>query len=163
MTDIAASPATIRAVAAALGRARLYDDKLGNADEGRIAAWAEVVDQYDIDQSDLLAGVTAYYSTNPGGRVMQVADLVRHARAIRCERDERTSLPEIEPRRPAEHFPGDAKAAKDPADYPKGWTAEQRSSAYWYAINMRAVPHSTAGWVAIAKQLAAAKAKREAK
>lgn len=155
MTDIAASPATIRAVAAALGRARLYDDKLGGADEGRIAAWAEVVDQYDLDQEDLIAGVVSYYSTNREGRVMQVADLVRHARAHRVDRSDRAPLAELDPPISLgdEHFPGDAKAAPDPADYPAGWTAEQRTSAYWYAVNLHAVPHTTAGWEAIDKQL----------
>src|SRR4029077_14969487 len=121
MSEIAASPQTVRAVAAALGRARLFDDQLEGAAAGRSAAWAEVVDQYDIDQSDLLAGVTAYYSSNREGRVMQVADLVRPARAIRVDRDERAALPEMPPARPDEHFRGDAKAAPDPAPYPPDW------------------------------------------
>lgn len=91
MTDIAASPATIRAVGAALGRGRLYDDKLGGADEGRIAAWAEAAEPYQLSHEDMLAAVTAYYTDTPDGRTMQVADLIRHARAIRRERAERES------------------------------------------------------------------------
>lgn len=162
MTEIAASPRTILAVGAALGRARLFDDKLGGADEGRIAAWSEVIDQYDLDESDLLAGVTSYYSTNREGRVMQVADLVRHARAIRCDRDERSAPREIEPAHDPgeEHYPGDAKAAPDPADYPAHWDTEQRLAAYWFAVNMHAIPHTTAGWEAIAKQIERKRADR---
>lgn len=163
MTDIAATPATIRAVAAALGRARLYDDKLGNADAGRIAAWAEVVDQYDLDQDDLIAGVVSYYTTNHDGRAMQVSDLVRHSRAHRADRSDRAPLAELDkPRVPDdEHYPGDAKAAPDPAPYPADWTVEQRTSAYWYAVTLHAMPHTTAGWVGIAKQLERKRAERE--
>ena len=155
--DIAATPATIRAVAAALGRARLYDDKLGGSDQGRIAAWAEVVDQYDLDQDDLLAGVTAYYASNLDGRTMQVADLLKHARIIRADRldrDKMTNLGGASRSHGDEHYPG------DPGEYPREWDSDQRVLTYWYAIRMHAMPATTAGWYALAEQRAAAEAKR---
>lgn len=80
---------TIRGIAAALARARLFDDKIGNADEGRILAWAQAVEPHRISQQDLEDGVTSYYDSNRDGRTIQVADLVAHARAIRRERGER--------------------------------------------------------------------------
>lgn len=86
MTDVKASPATIRAVATALGRARLFDDKLGGSDEGRIAAWAEAVEPHALSQADMLQAVTDFYSSNDGGRTMQVSDLIRHARNLRRDR-----------------------------------------------------------------------------
>lgn len=89
MTEIKATPETIRAVAAALGRARLFDDKLGGSDEGRIAAWSEAANPHKLSQDDMLAAVTAFYA-DESGRAMQVADLIRLGRQIRRERDAET-------------------------------------------------------------------------
>ena len=121
MTEIAASAQTIRAVGAALARARLFDDKIGASDEGRIAAWSEAVDPYNLSHDDLMAAVTAYYQDNPDGRTMQVADLIRHARAIRRDRAER----EPDQFREARQSQIDARVAEHVADI-----AEARAIPY---------------------------------
>jgi hypothetical protein len=110
--NIDATPDTIRATAAALGKARLLDDKLGNADQARIAAWAEVVEPHKLCQQDLLEAVGAFYVDNPVGRTIQVGDLIHHARQVRRERAER----EPDELREARQAALDAKAAEDDAE-----------------------------------------------
>jgi hypothetical protein len=61
-----------------------------------------------------------------------------------------------------EHYPGDANAAPDMAEYPREWTSDQRLAAYWHALRLHALPRTTAGWEAVAKQLAEDTARRDA-
>lgn len=42
--------------------------------------------------------------------------------------------------------PGDAKAAADSPPMPADWTAEERTSAYWYALSKRIELRSTESW-----------------
>ncbi|MCU1640892.1 MAG: hypothetical protein JWN03_1167 [Nocardia sp.] len=87
--DIAASEAAIRAAAAAWSRARIYDDKLGDADKARLAAWAESIERWELDAPDLVEGVMRYYESNTEGRTMGIGDLLHHAREHRRQRAER--------------------------------------------------------------------------
>lgn len=87
--NIDATPETIRATAAVLGKARLLDDKIGSPDQARIAAWAEQIEPHKLGQRDLMKAVGAFYMDNVAGRTMQVGDLIFHARQIRRERAER--------------------------------------------------------------------------
>lgn len=95
--EVKASGDTIRAVAMALGRARLFDDRLGGSDEGRIAAWAEAAEPHHLSQEDMMASVTAYYAEE-SGKAMQVADLIRVGRRIRTDRGQREADDEREAR-----------------------------------------------------------------
>jgi hypothetical protein len=49
--------------------------------------------------------------------------------------------------------PGDALAAADLPPYPTGWDSARRVEVYWHALRIRAVPHTTKGWEAVAAQL----------
>lgn len=114
MTDepeIKASAETIRSVATALGRARLFDDKLGGSDEGRIAAWAEAADPHQLSKEDMLAAVTAYYGA-VSGRAMQVADLISYGRQIRRDR----GMEEPDAARDARQKALEAKVREDVAE-----------------------------------------------
>lgn len=83
-----ASPDTIRAAGAAIGRASLFDDRITDADAGRISAWAEALDPFGFDQQDLLAGVTKYYQAE-NAPTIKVGDLIATARELRRMRAER--------------------------------------------------------------------------
>lgn len=74
---------------------------------------------------------------------------VRNMRRDVMERDPHA----IGPGREQEWYPGDAKAAPDPAPYPADWSPEQRVTAYWYARRFYAVPHTTEGWRALLVQM----------
>ncbi|AUM18270.1 MULTISPECIES: hypothetical protein [Rhodococcus] len=92
--SINASPATVLAVGAALGRAALFDDRITADDKLRIAAWAEALDSYRFDEAHLLGAVTAYYR-EPRDRSISVGDLVKLAREARrdsAEREDRLAL-----------------------------------------------------------------------
>lgn len=84
---INASPETIRGVAAALGLARMIDDRVGPADEGRIGAWAELVEPHKLIEDDLLEGVKVFYRNNQKAQMIQVGDLIACAREVRRERN----------------------------------------------------------------------------
>lgn len=85
---INASEDTVRATAAAIGRAALFDDKITAGDAPRIAAWAEALEPHKLAGPDLLAAVTDYYGDNKDGRTVQVSDIIRRAREIRRQRAE---------------------------------------------------------------------------
>lgn len=95
MTDIAASQAATSAAAAAWSRARIFDDKLGEPDAARIAAWAESVDRWQLDVPDLVEGVNRYYEGETAGRTIGIGDLLHHARESRRLRAEREKAAEI--------------------------------------------------------------------
>ncbi|MEU1432158.1 hypothetical protein ABZ412_34330 [Nocardia sp. NPDC005746] len=93
--EISASQNAMRAAAAAWSRARIFDDKLGDADAARIAAWAESVERWRLDVSDLLEGVTRFYEGETAGRTIGVGDLLHHARESRRQRAEREKAAEV--------------------------------------------------------------------
>lgn len=111
--------------------------------------WAELFTEYDFDKTELITAVKSRAKGLPDAP--EPADIIRVARAARADRMARNAAPLGPP--DDEHYPGDAKTAHDYADYPAEWDTAQRASAYWHAVNMRAVPHTTAGWHAIAAQL----------
>lgn len=95
MTEIAASQESVRAAAAAWSRARIWDDKLGDPDKVRLAAWAEAIDRWKLETPDLLEGVNVYYEGNTTGRIIGIGDLLHNARESRRQRAERERATEI--------------------------------------------------------------------
>ncbi|MGW4124745.1 hypothetical protein [Nocardia sp. NPDC004711] len=95
MAEIAASQSAMRAAAAAWSRARVYDDKLGDADEARLAAWAESVQRWELDTPDLIEAVMRYYEAETEGRTIGIGDLLHHARESRRQRAEREKAVEV--------------------------------------------------------------------
>lgn len=88
MVNINATRDTILAVTSALALARALDNRIGEVNELRIAAWSEVVDQYGLSKDDMLAGVRAHYAANDANSLL-VGDLLYHARLHRKDRTER--------------------------------------------------------------------------
>lgn len=95
MTEIAASDRSMRAAAAAWSRARIYDDKLGEPDAARLAAWAESVERWKLDAPDLIEGVMRYYEGETHGRTIGIGDLLHHARESRRQRAERETAEQV--------------------------------------------------------------------
>lgn len=95
MTEIAASQSVMRGAAAAWSRARIYDDKLGDPDKARLAAWAESIQRWDLDTPDLVEGVMRYYEAETEGRTIGIGDLLHHARENRRQRAEREKAAEV--------------------------------------------------------------------
>ncbi|GAB4582604.1 hypothetical protein [Nocardia sp. IFM 10818] len=93
--EIAASERAVRAAAAAWSRARIYDDKLGDADKARLAAWAESIERWDLDTPDLVEAVMRYYEAEIEGRTIGIGDLLHHAREFRRQRAEREKAAEV--------------------------------------------------------------------
>ncbi|MEU0871629.1 hypothetical protein [Nocardia brasiliensis] len=93
--EIAATETAMRAAAAAWSRARIYDDKLGDPDAARLAAWAESIQRWELDTPDLVEGVMRYYEANTEGRTIGIGDLLHHAREHRRQRAERDKAAEI--------------------------------------------------------------------
>lgn len=85
---INASPQTIEAVGVAMGRARLFDNRIGDNDTARIAAWSEALEPYKFTAPQLLNAVTDHYRANPE-RMIMPADLIRLARENRKDTAER--------------------------------------------------------------------------
>lgn len=124
-----------------------------------VEVWQAIIGELPKDFA--LQAVRDHMRDRPGVW-LEPGHVYQRARALRRDELDRASPPEITSQNPgAEHYPGDAKTAPDPAPYPLGWDAEQRASAYWYAVNLHAVPHSTSGWVAIATQLERKRSQRE--
>jgi hypothetical protein len=129
-------------------------------DEAAIATatvWADLLSGYDLTCTEYIQAVKSRAKGCPDAP--EPADLIRVARAARQEslwRDE----PEPDFHRQAAP-PGDEKAAPDPPDYPREWTAQQRRSAYWFAVRMHAMPSTEKGWHAILAQREAQNERRE--
>lgn len=156
--SINASPETVAAVAETLKLAALLDDRITPSDKARIAAWAEQIHRHNLSRDDLLDAVQAFYD-QPSAQAIGVGDLIKHARTIRRDRlnrDDDTvwANPPTPPEQP-EHYPGDAKAAPDPADYPSEWTPQQRVTAYWAALRLHAQPRTEQGWRSLLTQVQA--------
>ena len=139
MIRIDASPETVRATAAALGKARLLDDKIGAADQSRIIAWAEEIEPHKLGQDDLEKAVGAFYVDNPTGRTMQIGDLIHHARQRRRERAER----EPDSLREARQAALDAKAAEE-AEKRTPWVGPLKHSRRPYNPLTQPCPHCQA-------------------
>jgi hypothetical protein len=108
--------------------------------------WVELLAEFDFSKDELISAVKS--RAKVCSEAPEVADVIRVARSRRSEQMARTGVPS-----PAgidgkpEHYPGDAKAAADLPDYPAGWTAEQRMTAYWYVIRERHTwPATTDNW-----------------
>lgn len=110
MNEIAASEASMRGAAAAWSRARIYDDKLGDPDNARLAAWAESVERWRLDIPDLVEAVQRYYEGCTDGRTIGIGDLMHHARESRRQRAESEKAAE-------EHAAATAAPALPPGGY----------------------------------------------
>lgn len=120
--------------------------------------WSELFDGYDFTTAELIAAVKHRAKSCPDAP--EAADIIRVARATRT--DQMARAVNVGTTHVAdEHYPGDAKAAPDAAEFPADWDTEKRTAAYWYAMRLHALPRSTRGWQAIAEQIEDAKAKRE--
>lgn len=128
---------------------------VGQAD---VDVWQAIIG--DLFKDLALQAVRDHMRDRPGVW-LEPGHVYQRARAIHRDELDRTSPPEIEPPH-GEHYPGNAKAAQDAADYPADWDAEQRTSAYWYAVNLHAMPHTTGGWESLAEQRERKQREREA-
>ena len=76
----------IAGVGEALKLAALLDDRVGQPDKAKAAAWAEQVARHPgLTRDDLLDGVQAFYD-QPHDRAMAVGDLISHARRLKRDR-----------------------------------------------------------------------------
>ncbi len=98
--QVNASEATIRAAAAAIGRAALFDDRITDGDPARIAAWAEALQPFGLDVADLLDGVTRHYQAE-NAPTIKVGDLIASSRELRRQRAEREKGTPEPPKNPA--------------------------------------------------------------
>lgn len=112
--------------------------------------WAELFAEYQFTKAELVAAVKT--RAKACADAPEVADIIRVARATRNDHMARnvttfsTSADYNET-----YCPGDAKAVEI-ADYPADWTPDKRLAIYWYAVKMKALPHTTRGWQALADQ-----------
>lgn len=125
MTEIAASQAAMRGAAAAWSRARIYDDKLGDPDNARLAAWAESIERWRLDIPDLVEGVNRYYEGCTDGRTIGIGDLMHHARESRRQRAESEKAAEVH---------AEAAAALPPGGY-SGLPINAQGKAVWAAYD----------------------------
>lgn len=121
--------------------------------------WSELLDGYDFTVPELVRAVKVRAKVCP--EAPEAADIIRGARSARTELMARAAIPTADPDNWDGHYPGDVKAAQDMAPYPDEWDSRQRVSMYWYAVRMHAMPHTTAGWKALAAQLKHAQDERE--
>jgi hypothetical protein len=94
MAEIVAGSTATMAAARAWARARLYDDKLGEPDAPRLAAWAESIERWKLDAPDLIEGVIRHYE-GQGAPTIQIGDLLHHAREVRRQRAEAEKAAEV--------------------------------------------------------------------
>jgi hypothetical protein len=134
---------------------RMDDEEVAFATAG---IWRDLFEGYDFSTAELVAAVKFRAKTCPDAP--EPADIIRVARTNRSDRMAREPLPQNTPDEEPTHYPGDAKAAPDPGEYPAEWDADQRCGAYWFALRLKAVPRTTAGWRAIDDQLREQLAKR---
>lgn len=90
---INASRHTIEAVGAAIGRARLLDNRIGDGDTARLAAWAESLEPYGFTAPQLLHAVAVHYNTEKATVIMP-GDMIKHAREFRRDTAEREKAAE---------------------------------------------------------------------
>ncbi|QFG04896.1 hypothetical protein SEA_NITZEL_70 [Mycobacterium phage Nitzel] len=83
--NINATPETVQAVAQVLKMAKILDDRMGQPDKARIAAWAEQVQRHRLVEGDLLDGLQAFYD-GPSSHPIGVGDLIHHAKSARVVR-----------------------------------------------------------------------------
>lgn len=95
MAEIAAGGTAMMAAARAWSRARLYDDRLGDPDAPRLAAWAESIERWKLDTHDVVDGVCRYYEGTEHAEVIRIGDLLHHAREIRRQRAESEKAPAV--------------------------------------------------------------------
>jgi hypothetical protein len=99
-TTINATPATVRAVSAALQLASLLDDRAPRPDKPRVAAWAEQIERHALTEPDLLDAVQAFYDA-PSDHAIAVGELIHHGRRIKRDRLDREADQEREQRQQA--------------------------------------------------------------
>jgi hypothetical protein len=106
----------------------------------------------DIPKDAAIVALVEHRREQPGVW-LEAGHIYQRVRAQARDRMAREPLPQHRPDEEPEHYPGDAKAAPDIPDYPAHWNTYERTAAYWYALRLKALPRTTAGWQAIAEQL----------
>lgn len=84
--------AAVRAAGAALSRAEIHDDRV-TADEHRIRAWAEAMNNYGCDDTSIACRAVDTHYSQPGAVSAKVGDIIAAYRQIRrdgAERDKAT-------------------------------------------------------------------------
>lgn len=99
MTNISASPDTIRAVVEVLEFAALLDDRIASPDKARIAAWAEQVQRLNLNRDDLMDGLQTFYDRNDAP--INIGGLIQHSTAAKRDRLSRETDAERETRQAA--------------------------------------------------------------
>lgn len=102
------TPETLRAIAAVLQKAAFLDDRIGQPDKARIAAWAEQIQRFKFGEADMLDGLQLYYD-RPTDRAIGIGDLIECASQARRDRVAREDRAATEARQEALS----AKAAED--------------------------------------------------
>lgn len=154
MTTVTISPADASEIIAVITACHHRTaPRMDDAEAARVTAtvWSDLLSGYDLTCAEYIAAVKSRAKACPDAP--EPADLIRVARANRQDslwHGGEDPEPDFhrEPAPPA----GDEKAAPDLPDYPHEWTAQQRVSAYWAAVQLNAVPTSTNSWVAIVQQ-----------
>jgi hypothetical protein len=80
-----ASVETVQAVTEAFKLAAFLDDRIGNPDRYRLAAWSEQAERHRLTEADLLDGVQAFHD-EASDHAMQCGDLMHHARHAKIRR-----------------------------------------------------------------------------
>lgn len=121
--------------------------------EADVTMWGQVInDGTRITKDEALIAVVAHFRERPGVW-LEPGHIVERVFARRRDAIDRAPIPAIEGSHFEGHYPGDVKAAADPAEYPAEWDTDQRVTTYWYAVRMHAMPTTTTGWKALAAQL----------
>lgn len=92
-----ATPQTTRAAAQVLRMAKTLDDRMGQPDKARIAAWADQVQRHKLTEPDLMDGLQAYYD-GPSTHAIGIGDLIAHAKTARTNRIAKENRAEREAR-----------------------------------------------------------------
>ena len=114
---VTATADDLRAIAEVFKFAAILDDRVGQPDKARIAAWAEQIHRHKLERNDLLDGLQAFYDS-PSERAIQVGDVIQHAKAARRKRREQQREAELK----AIEEAGNSKAADDTRAFAAGIT-----------------------------------------
>lgn len=80
-------PETIRAVAAAISRAEIHDDRM-TSDPNRIRAWADTCTPHGINDTAIACHAVDHHYTRPGVDTIRVGDFIAAYRKLRRDQAE---------------------------------------------------------------------------
>ena len=82
MTTPPPTEATVRAVAAAISRAEIHDDRM-TSDPARLRAWADTCQPHGITDTSLACRAVDTHYTQPGAQTVRVGDFITTYRRLR--------------------------------------------------------------------------------